>query len=108
MTNKLNLNPEPTFSIPVRFPVPGSAPVPVRLTFKHRDRTELEAFVKPGKKRTDAEMFMQMVEGWELDDAFTKKNVDILLAKYMGIALTTFEAYIDELTGRTSMGVLRI
>ena len=34
---------------------------------------------------------------WDLDDAFTVENVELLLQNYMGAALAIYRAYVDEL-----------
>jgi hypothetical protein len=94
---KLQLKAEPTFQASVGIPVAGGEAVPVLLTFKHRTRTELDAFIKSRPKKSDAESFMDMVQGWDLEDEFTEANVKTLLENYIGAALATFHAYIDQL-----------
>lgn len=94
---KFALKAEPTFQAKVGFPVAGGEPIDVLLTFKHRTKDALDEFVKSRADKTDAESFMDMVAGWELDDEFSKDNVDLLLQNYIGVGLATFQKYIDEL-----------
>jgi hypothetical protein len=94
---KLKLLAEPTFKAKVGIPVAGGESVPVEMTFRHRTKAQLDAFIKNRADKTDTESFMDMVTGWELEDAFTEANVSTLLDNYIGAALATFEAYIDEL-----------
>lgn len=94
---KLKLEAAPTFQAEVGIPVAGSDPVPVSMTFKHRTKAQLDEFIKSRTDSTDADSFMAMVEGWELDDEFNRANVEKLLQNYMGAALATFYVYVDQL-----------
>jgi hypothetical protein len=94
---KFVLKAEPTFKSKVGFPVAGGEPVDVLLTFKHRTKDALDEFVKSRIGKTDAEAFLDMVVGWELEDEFTKENVELLTQNHMGVGLATFQKYIDEL-----------
>jgi hypothetical protein len=94
---KLQLDAAPTFQADVGIPVAGGEPVPVKLTFKHRTKAELEKFIKGRAEKSDVDSFLDMVTAWDLEDDFTKKNVEKLLQNYIGAALATFHAYIDQL-----------
>jgi Phage tail assembly chaperone len=94
---KLTLVAAPTFKSKVGVPVAGGAPVEVEFTFRHRTKTELEAFVKSRADKTDVESFMDMVTGWELEDAFGAESVALLLENYIGAAIATYRAYMLEL-----------
>jgi hypothetical protein len=94
---KFQLKAAPTFQAKVGFPQAGGDPVDVLLTFKHRTKDALDEFVKSRVGKTDAEAFLEMVEGWELDDEMTKENVELLTQNHMGVGLATFQKYIDEL-----------
>jgi hypothetical protein len=94
---KFALKAEPTFVAKVAFPVSGGEPVDVRLTFKHRTKTALDEFLKTREARTDVESFLDMVVGWDLEDEFTRPNVELLLEHHIGVALATYRAYVDEL-----------
>jgi hypothetical protein len=40
---------------------------------------------------------MEMTEGWDLEDAFNRENVETLLENYIGTALATYRVYVDQL-----------
>jgi hypothetical protein len=92
------LKADPTFSAKVAFPVPGGASVDVSLTFKHRTKVDLGKWLEGRGDRSDVETFLEMVDGWALDEPFSKENVQILLDHHIGVALATYQVYIDELT----------
>ena len=94
----LTLLAAPTFTAPVGIPIAGGDPVVVPMTFKHRTRDELDAFVDSRKGKTDAETFADMVVGWGLDDEFTPENVATLLQNRIGTALAAYHVYVGELT----------
>jgi hypothetical protein len=94
---KLTLKAAPTFKAKVGIPVPGSSPVAVEFTFKHRTKSELEEFVKSRAGVDDIDSVMDMAEGWELAEAFDREAVAILLDNYAGAALALYIAYVDEL-----------
>jgi hypothetical protein len=99
---KITLSEEPTFIAPVPIPVPGAANAPVKFTFKHRTKAELQSHIRDVEARisevNDVDLVMGIASGWELDDAFTKENVDRLLEKYHGAADAISQVYITELT----------
>lgn len=94
---RLSLNAAPTFSAKVGIPVAGADPVPVLVTFKHRTRRDLDEFIKTRADQSDADTFMEMVVGWDLEDAFNRENVERLLDNYIGTALATYRVYVDQL-----------
>lgn len=96
---KLKLNPEPTFKAKVGIPVPGSRPAEVLLTFKHRTRDEVIAWVEGSRDATDVDSVLDMVVGWELEDEFNRENVERLCNNYPGSGLVIISAYLDELRG---------
>ena len=94
---KLKLVANPTFTAKVGIPVAGGEPVEVLFTFRHRTKTALDEWVNSRADQSDADSFMGMVEGWELEDAYTQANVELLLENYIGTALATYRVYIDQL-----------
>lgn len=94
---KLKLVANPTFKAKVGIPVAGGEVVEVEMTFKHRTKSALDEFIKSRDKKTDTESFLEMVEAWDLEDAFTRESVDLLLENYIGAALATYRTYIDQL-----------
>ncbi|MGI4847555.1 MAG: phage tail assembly chaperone [Janthinobacterium lividum] len=94
---KLLLTPSAVFSAPVSIPVAGGAPVEVMMKFKHRTKKDLDAFVKGRVDKSDVDAFTEMVSGWDLEDEFSPANIELLLENYIGTAVATFQAYVDEL-----------
>lgn len=94
---KLTLVANPTFKAKVGVPVAGSSPVEVEFVFKHRTKTALDEFIKSRADKPDAESFLAMVDGWNLDDEFNAENVELLLQNYIGTALATYRVYVDQL-----------
>lgn len=94
---KLSLKANPTFHAKVGIPVAGASPITVDFTFKHRTKSELDAFMKSRADVTDVDTVMAMVEGWELDEPFDREGVELLLENYAGAALALYLAYVDEL-----------
>lgn len=96
---KLKLNPEPTFKAKVGIPVPGSRPVDVEFTFKHRARDEILAWLDDNRDATDVQSVEQCVVGWGLEDEFSRENVERLCNNYPGAGMAILAAYLDELRG---------
>ena len=94
---KLKLVANPTFKAKVGIPMAGGEAVPVEFTFKHRTKTALDEWIKTCSGKSDTESFMEMVEGWDLEEPFSKENVDVLLENYIGASVETYRAYVDEL-----------
>ena len=94
---KLRLVANPTFQAKVGIPIAGGESVDVLMTFKHRTKTDLYAFVSDASGKEDIDLFMAMVSGWELEDEFTRENAATLLENYHGAGLATFRVYIDQL-----------
>lgn len=96
---RLSLNPAPTFKAKVGIPVPGGESAEVEFTFTHRSRSACLSWKEEAEKASDAEAVMQMVTGWDLDDAFTPENVARLCDNYPGAGTAIFIAYLRELRG---------
>lgn len=94
---KIKLNPDPTFTAPVSIPVHGKSPVAVKFTFKHRTKDAAQAWLDTVKDKGDAEVVMECATGWELDDAFTQENIELLLQNYVGAGGAIVSTYLDEL-----------
>lgn len=95
---KLILKAAPTFKAKVSIPVPGAAAVDVEFTMKGRTRTEFKDFVAGLKDREDVDALMDICTGWDLDDAFTRENIEILTENYLGAARAVIEKYFSEIT----------
>jgi hypothetical protein len=72
--------------------------VPVEFSFKGRTKDEFKAFLDGIGDREDADVILDIASGWELDDAFGKESVELLLQNYIGAARVIIEKYIGELT----------
>jgi Phage tail assembly chaperone len=107
---KLALVQHPTFKATIEAHIPGSEPCTLELTFKYRTRKDFLAFDKTFPRGEDgflneqsfemlntAQGFMQFVVGWELPDAFTPDNVDILLDNYYFLGVQAFMKYQTEI-----------
>ncbi|AZS78593.1 hypothetical protein ELS24_09145 [Achromobacter spanius] len=95
---KFTLNPAPTFKRKVGLPVPGNGFVDVEFTFKHRTKEEFKDFLEKLEGREDVEILLDVVCGWELDDAFDAGNIERMVEGYVGSARAVVGAYIDELS----------
>jgi hypothetical protein len=95
--SKLKLVANPTFQSVVGIPVAGGDPVDVLITFKHRTKSELDKFIAGIAKKSDVESFLEMVQGWDLEDEFNKESVELLLENYIGAALAAYRVYVDAL-----------
>ena len=96
---KLKLVAAPTFSADVGVPIAGGELSTVRMTFRHRTKTQLQEFVESRGGKSDADSFMEMVTGWDLEEPFSRESVDTLLENYGGAGLAAFKVYITELVG---------
>lgn len=95
---KLQLTASPTFKCNVLIPVPGKKPVPVEFNFKGRTKDEFKAFIDTLGDREDVDMILDIATGWELEEAFGRDSVELLLQNYLGSARVIIEKYIGELT----------
>jgi len=96
---KITLVPDPTFSAKVEIPVPGGDAGDVVFKFKARSRDEFDAFVAGLEGRKDIEVIMDIVNGWDMPDAFTEENVAALCKKYLSAPKAIIDKYFAELTG---------
>jgi hypothetical protein len=96
---KLKLTPDPTFKAKVGIPVPGQDSADVEFTFKHRTRDETMAWLKEVTQMTDTDTLMGLAVGWDLDDEFTRENVERLCTNYGGSGAAVLNKYLAELRG---------
>jgi len=95
---KIKLIPDPTFSATVSIPIPGDKTGDVTFTFKGRTRDEYREFVDGITGRTDLEVVMDIVSGWNLDEPFSSDNVAMLLNAYVAAGRAIIDKYFAELT----------
>lgn len=96
---KVTLNPNPTFTAKAPIHVPGGRKAEIEFKFKYRDGDEFKVFMETIEGRKDVDILMDIASGWDLDEPFEAKNVELLTKKYIGSARSVLEKYIDELTG---------
>lgn len=94
---KLKLQPSPTFKAKASIPVPGGNPIDLEFTFKHRNRDDLDTFLKTAMDLQDAALVMAVAEGWELEDAFSADNINTLAQNYITAPQIIFNTYLSEL-----------
>ena len=97
--SKLKLVADPTFNAKVLIPVAGGEPVPVEFTFKHRTRDAIAQWIKDSESQTDVQIIKDLATAWELEDAFTDENIDLLCQNYTGAGFAVVETYLRELRG---------
>lgn len=98
MASLAALGKNPTFKAKVGIPQAGEADVDVVFTFKYRTKQELDAFdAKNDGQRSNAEIVLDMVEGWAFEEPFTPENVDLLLQRSIGAGVAIHRKYKDEL-----------
>jgi len=95
--SKLALNPAPTFQATVLIPIAGAEPVPVKMTFKHRTKKQLAEHIEQingsADQHSDAQVILDTVTAWDLDDPLNAENVERLCESYHGAGLAIFNTY---------------
>lgn len=96
---KITLTPSPTFKAKAPIHVPGGRKAEIEFKFKYRDTDEFKEFMESLEGQKDIEIIMDIACGWDLDEAFDEKNVELMIKKYIGSARSVLSTYVDELTG---------
>jgi hypothetical protein len=105
---KFKLQPAPTFKAKVGIHRPGETPAEIEFTFKYRDQEERKEFFSGASELSDIDFMMEIVCGWELEDAFTKDNLTLLANNWMGtplngqprsLGIAIAHRYVEELSG---------
>ena len=92
------LQPNPTFSAKVAIPVAGDVAQEMGVTFAHKGKAEIKAFLDQAAGREDIDSLSEIVVGWDGVDAdFSRDNLAILLDAYPGAALALLTAWVEEL-----------
>lgn len=97
----LKLTADPTFEAEVKVTVPGQgAPVPVSLTFKYMQKSQVDEFLALAKGRSDDAVVMDLVVGWgpEINAKFSTENLATFLDNYHAAASEIVMTYFRELT----------
>jgi hypothetical protein len=59
------INPNPTFTVPVPITVPGMPePLEVQITFRHKNKAALRAWVADGAGKEDAALLNELITDW--------------------------------------------
>lgn len=95
----LKLNPNPQFTTDVLLSEPGNPePVPVRMTFRYKNRKELAALVEKVDEKGVEKALQKIIAGWEGVDAdCTPENIALLVQNYPVSSGEIFNAYYHEL-----------
>ena len=96
---KLTLAIAPTFPLTVTIPKAGDSPVTLKLTGKHRTKTQLDEFIKSRADKEDVTSIQDMATAWDLEDEFITDNIDLMCQNYIAAPLEIYRAYIDQLVG---------
>lgn len=110
--NKLNFNPKPTFSFPVKIHTPGSdEPAQLKMTFNHLtpkrwDEIYKETQIKIAEAKDNEVQLTAMVEaikqlatGWEWSQKFSDENIRATLENYPTFYASMISQYGGELWG---------
>lgn len=114
---KVMLQPEPTFKASVQIHVPGQGPTEMEWTFVYRSQKELQRLSQKWNSVANAEdkakqddlrtiaaknaiaAVMDLAKGWELDEPFNRKNVELFFDHYPTAWIRILEKYFDEVYG---------
>lgn len=97
----LKLIPADSFDAPASIRVPGGEPVQVMVTWRHKGRAEVGAWFASAAGRDDADVLAEVILGWgpEIDQPYSRENLEKLLDAYPGSAVDLLAAYRDGLQG---------
>ncbi|MFY3302578.1 phage tail assembly chaperone [Achromobacter xylosoxidans] len=96
-----SLTPPATFAATVDIPRPGAEPAKLRLTFRHKTKEDLNAWLASGKDaQSDAEWLGVIVAGWEgVNTDFSPEALALLVSNYHRPAVEAIiDKYLSELT----------
>lgn len=99
----LKFKPDPTFTARVMIPVHGGDPAPVVFTFKHRTKDAMSRLLDkvqaevPAGTRSDVQVVQDIASGWDFEEPFTAKNIELLLQNYAGAGRAIFNSYVQEI-----------
>ena len=102
----LRIQPNPTFEASVEIPVPGvEAFAPIKLTFRHKGREALNAWLQAAKDRQDADWLGEVIAGWSgvtdadgAEQPYSLQALGKVLDTYPASGTAIFEAYLAQLT----------
>lgn len=94
---KFTLTLKPTFPATVAIPVPGAPAEEIQFTFKGRTRDQFKEFVESLEGRNNVDVILDVASGWELEDAFTRENIETLDQNYIAAGAAILDKYILEM-----------
>jgi hypothetical protein len=96
------LQPSPTFTTKVKVPIPGGKSEFIEVQFRHKTRTDLQAYLeRAAKSRDEAEVdaLMEIVAGWSgIECEFSRENLALLMDNFPASGPAILAAYARELT----------
>lgn len=100
------IDPAPTFDAVAPLSVPGKPdPVEVVVTWRHKRKTAIAAWISGARGRTDVEILGEVIEGWTgmqdkqgADVPYSALALSNLLENYPAAKDDLFRTYLRELT----------
>lgn len=104
MSEIFTIEPNPTFVVPVKLPVPGKPPVPVKFRFRHMDEDAYKAMLKESREagESGATFLARFVDGWEgenISTPFSIEALEKLVKNYPKAGPEIFRTFEAELVG---------
>ena len=96
---KLSFTTSPTFTLRVAIPVPGKKSVDVEFTFKGRNREEFREYLDASSSKEDIDALMDTIIGWDLENEFSREEVERMMLFYPASPRAIIQRYISELSG---------
>lgn len=96
MSVKFTLTPNPTFKAAVEIPLHDGLVAKPVFEFKHRSKSDLDALIKR-KEISDPDLLSELLAGWELEEEFSRENIERLCQNYVMAPKEIFSAYIRAL-----------
>lgn len=93
MSSTFKLKVNPTFKLKVAIPVHGGLSEPVEFEFKHRSRTEMDAWLKEIPDMKNVDFLQTFVVGWDLEDPYNSESIALLTDNYLGSTAAVTDAY---------------
>jgi hypothetical protein len=89
------LTPDATFPATVQIPN-GDAPLPLKVVFKRKSKTDLTEFTVRAATLDDLELCSEILSGWEdVEEGYSRDALEKLLTAYSGAALAIYMRYLD-------------
>lgn len=94
----IKLEPNPTFRVNVKIPVPGGTGFEIDCEFRHKTTKEKDEYIR--SKGGDLAAVQDILVGWK-DDAvpYSDETLIVLLDNYPSAATAIVGAYLSELVG---------